>query len=74
MNDSLERRLLLLFTFIASFSFFIKSLITNTDIPNGWALFLGAAWGALLGVQEFNNRFFAEQKNKNKENKKDNLS
>jgi hypothetical protein len=62
MDSNLEKKFLLFFTFIASFSFFIKTIITNSDIPNGWAVFLGAAWGALLGVQEFTSKMIKDEK------------
>ncbi len=43
---------LLATTIIVVLGLFIRSLITGEDIPNGWALLIGSAWGALLGVKE----------------------
>jgi hypothetical protein len=43
---------LLSFTTLAGVGFFIRSLLTGEDIPQGWALLIGSVWGALLGVRE----------------------
>jgi hypothetical protein len=43
---------LLATTIIVVLGLFIRSLITGEDIPQGWALLIGSAWGALLGVKE----------------------
>ena len=43
---------LLATTIIVVLGLFIRSLITGEDIPQGWAILIGSAWGALLGVKE----------------------
>jgi len=43
---------LLATTIVVVLGLFIRSLITGEDIPHGWALLIGSAWGALLGVKE----------------------
>ncbi len=43
---------LLATTTIVVLGLFIRSLITGEDIPQGWAILIGSAWGALLGVKE----------------------
>ena len=43
---------LLATTIIVVLGLFIRSLVTGEDIPQGWAILIGSAWGALLGVKE----------------------
>ncbi len=43
---------LLATTIVVVLGLFIRSLITGEDIPQGWAILIGSAWGALLGVKE----------------------
>jgi len=43
---------LLATTIIVVLGLFVRSLLTGEDIPQGWALLIGSAWGALLGVKE----------------------
>lgn len=39
-------------TIIVALGLWWRSVSTGEDIPNGWALLIGSAWGALLGVRE----------------------
>ena len=39
-------------TIIVVLGLWWRSVSTGEDIPNGWALLIGSAWGALLGVRE----------------------
>ena len=43
---------LLATTIIVVLGLFIRSLVTEEDIPQGWAILIGSACGALLGVKE----------------------
>jgi len=43
---------LLATTIIVVLGLFVRSLVTGEDIPQGWAILIGSAWGALLGVKE----------------------
>lgn len=48
---------LLAFTIVAAIGFLWRSLATGEDIPQGWAMLIGSAWGGLLGVKEIIRRF-----------------
>ena len=48
---------LLIFTVFAAIGFLVRSLATGDDIPQGWAMLIGSAWGGLLGVKELVRRF-----------------
>jgi len=48
---------LLVVTVIAVMSLLARSLITGEDIPQGWAMLIGSAWGGLLGIKEVVRRF-----------------
>lgn len=47
---------LLIITSITALALLIRSLLTGEDIPQGWALLIGSAWGALLGIGELSDR------------------
>jgi hypothetical protein len=51
-RDAIIELSLLATTIIVVLGLFIRSLITGEDIPQGWAILIGSAWGALLGVKE----------------------
>jgi hypothetical protein len=51
-RDAIIELSLLATTIIVVLGLFIRSLLTGEDIPQGWALLIGSAWGALLGVKE----------------------
>ncbi len=48
---------LLVVTVIVVMSLLTRSLITGEDIPQGWAMLIGSAWGGLLGIKEVVRRF-----------------
>jgi hypothetical protein len=50
--EKLAEYVLLGLTTLIGLGFFIRSVITGEDIPQGWALLIGSVWGALLGVRE----------------------
>lgn len=60
-NDELKHKYieitLLAFTVVAAIGFLARSLATGDDIPQGWAMLIGSAWGGLLGVKELARRF-----------------
>ena len=55
-EDTLIKITLLIITSITALALLIRSLLTGEDIPQGWALLIGSAWGALLGIGELSNR------------------
>lgn len=55
-EDTLIKITLLTITSITALALLIRSLLTGEDIPQDWALLIGSAWGALLGIGELSNR------------------
>ena len=55
-EDTLIKITLLIITSITALALLIRSLLTGEDIPQDWALLIGSAWGALLGIGELSNR------------------
>lgn len=71
-EDTLIKITLLIITSITALALLIRSLLTGEDIPQGWALLIGSAWGALLGIGELSNRIMNrsyKEKSEEKEEK-----
>lgn len=51
MKGNGSQALLLYTTLLIVLGLWVRTLITGEDIPQNWALLIGGAWGAYLGVR-----------------------
>lgn len=70
-EDTLIKITLLIITSITALALLVRSLLTGEDIPQGWALLIGSAWGALLGIGELSNRIMNNRAYKEKSEEKE---
>lgn len=70
-EDTLVKITLLIITSITALALLIRSLLTGEDIPQGWALLIGSAWGALLGIGELSNRITSKAYKEKSEEKEE---
>lgn len=59
MKENGSQALLLYATLLIVLGLWVRTLITGEDIPQNWALLIGSAWGAYLGIR----RLKGEEKN-----------
>lgn len=59
MKGNGSQALLLYTTLLIVLGLWVRTLITGEDIPQNWALLIGSAWGAYLGIR----RLKKEEKN-----------
>ena len=70
-EDTLIKITLLIITSITALALLIRSLLTGEDIPQDWALLIGSAWGALLGIGELSNRIMNKSYKEKSEEKEE---
>jgi len=51
MKGNGSQALLLYTTLLIVLGLWVRTLITGEDIPQNWALLIGGAWGAYLGIR-----------------------